>query len=342
MFETEVPMSLRPGSWWWLLSIGCADASALQEAASPEVVAVRTAPVAEAPVARPLHGSGRLRATTEATLSFPFGGVVADVVVSRGQVVHKGELLAVLDAAPARAQLAAATSAAQKAARDAARAEALGGAVSTAQQQDARTGLEVAQADLDAARFQARRSVLVAPADGTVLDVFVDDGQTAGAGQPVLRFAGAEGYEVELVLSAADALAAAPGTPAAATIRSAGVALPGVVTERAGGAGPLGGFTVVVGLEATDAVLAPGLVATVDLAPAPSVRRTVPIEALAEADGSDGAVYVLDGDHVRRVPVTIAFLAGALVALDDGPPAGSEVVVEGVPFVVDGGAVVVR
>ena len=52
------------------------------------------------------------------------------------------------------------------------------------------SGLFRTQADLDAARFQARRSVLVAPADGTVLDVFVDDGQTAGAGQPVLRFAG--------------------------------------------------------------------------------------------------------------------------------------------------------
>jgi RND family efflux transporter MFP subunit len=325
-----------------LLLTGCATADALQEPPADEAVAVGVATVEARPVGRPIHASGRLRAASETRLSFPFGGVVADLAVVRGERVRAGQVLAVLDAAPARAQLAAATSAAEKAQRDVTRVDALGNAVSTAQQQDAGTGLAVARANLDAARFQARRSVVVAPSDGVVLDVFVEDDQTVGAGQVVVSFAGSEGYEVELVMSADDALLADPGTTASVTLRGFATPLAGHVAERAGGAGALGGFTVVVALDPVDVTLAPGLVAAVDLQAAPQVYPTVPFLALAEADGSDAAVYVLDGDRVRRTPVSIAFLTNQEVALAVGPPAGSRVVVDGVPFVSDGDLVVVR
>jgi RND family efflux transporter MFP subunit len=321
---------------------GCSAAEAITE--SPEgAVPITIAAVSPLPVARPIHGAGRLRARDEAVLSFPFGGVVADVAAVRGQRVRRGEVLARLDAVPARAQLAAAESALAKAERDADRARVLEGtALSTAQQQDAATGLDVARANLDAARFQTRRSLLVAPTDGVVVDVFAEDGQTAGAGQPILTFAGDGGLEVELVLPAELALLADPGTPAVATVRAARATVPGRVVERAGGAGPLGGFTVVVTLDPTDAPLAPGLVAAVDLSARPDVRLTVPVESLAEADGAEAAVYAVQDGVARRVPVVVDFLAGPLAVLAEGPPAGTPVVVDGVPFVADGAAVEVR
>ncbi|MCB9689076.1 MAG: efflux RND transporter periplasmic adaptor subunit [Alphaproteobacteria bacterium] len=321
----------------------CASAAEMHEPATAEAISVTTAPIEVREVARPVHGTGRVQATDQALLSFPFGGVASDVRVVRGQQVRRGEVLAVLDASAARAQLVAARSALAKAERDATRAEALEGtALSVAQRQDALTGLEVARANVDAASFQARRSALVAPADGVVVDVWVDEDQTVGAGQPVVSFAGVDGYEVELVLPAADALLVDVGTEATARIGALGRTVTGRVTERAGGAGPLGGFTVVVALDAEGGPLAPGLVASVDLRPTGEPLATVPVEALAEADGDEGAVYVVEDGTAHRVPVTVAFLADPLVALRSAPPAGTEIVVSGVAFVTDGASVVSR
>lgn len=320
----------------------CVDAAATHEAApEAEAVSVTTAPVEELPVSAPVHAAGRLRAADGATLSFPFGGVVARVDAVRGQRVRRGDVLAVLDAGAARAQLDAAASALEKAERDAGRARALDGALSTAQQQDAATGLRIAQANLQAARFQTRRSALVAPSDGLVVDVFVTADQTAAPGAPAIAFAPDGGLEVELVLGSADALRVEPGTAAVVGVRAAGRVVEGRVLERAGGAGPLGGFTAVVALDDASG-LAPGLVASVDLRPEPRPWPTVPIEALAEADGDEAVVYVLTDGVVTRAEVAVAFLDGDRVALRSGPPVGSLVVVAGLPFVSDGAAVVVR
>lgn len=322
---------------------GCGEAAATLDARPTDAVSVTTAPVVTAEVAPTVHGAGRLRAADGATLSFPFGGVVARVDAVRGQRVRRGQRLAVLDAASAQAQLSAATSALEKAERDAARARVLEGtALSTAQQQDAVTGLRIAEANLQSARFQARRSALVAPADGVVVDVFVTADQTAAPGQPAITFAPDGGLEVELVLPAADALRIEPGDAATVAVGAADRTLGGHVIERAGGAGTLGGITAVVALDGDVAGLVPGLVASVDLRPAPRPLRTLPVGALAEADGDEAVVYVVSEGAAHRTPVQLAFWDGETVALREGPPEGTEVVVAGLPFVTDGAAVVVR
>jgi membrane fusion protein, multidrug efflux system len=321
-----------------LLAAGCADSQA--ETLVDDAVAVALAPLETAPLARPLRGVGRVRTADDVALAFPFPGIAARVAVSRGQAVREGETLVVLDAAPARAQLAVAESALAKAERDATRATALEGtALSAAQRQDAVTGLEIARANVDAAAFQARRSVLRAPADGVVLDVQVDDGQTLGAGQPVVWFSGAAGWEIELSLPAADALQAVPGTPVTATLAALDARISGTVAERAGGPGAHGAWSLTVALDPVDLPLASGLIATVDLAPAPSDWPAVPFAALAEADGRDAVVYTVADGIARRLPVRIAFLAGDRVALADGPPPGTPIVVSGVPFLADGARV---
>lgn len=323
----------------FLLVTGCATSAANAPIPTDEAVAVTLAPLAAEPLARPVHGVGRVRAADEVALAFPFPGIASDVRVVPGQPVRRGDVLAVLDAAPARAQLAVARQALEKAERDATRARALEGtALSAAQREDAVTGLEIARANVDAAAFQASRSTLVAPADGVIVDVNVEDAQTVAAGAPVVWFAGTGGWEVELTLPAADALDCPPGTAVTAHIR--GEEVPGRVLERAGGAGALGTWSLTVALDPTDLPLASGLVATVDLAPDPRDWPTVPIGALAEADGSDAAVYTVSGDGLaQRVPVRIAFLADDRVALADAPDLGTPLVVQGVPFLTDGARV---
>lgn len=323
-----------------LTLIACANAAELP-VHRDEVVPVSVMALSREPVSRPIHGVGTVRASEEVALAFPLGGVVVDVPVVPGQAVRRGAVIARIDASAVTAQLAVAESALAKAERDAARATALEGtALSPAQREDALTGLEIARANVAAARFPSQRATVVAPADGVIVALRVEEGQTVAPGVPVAFFSGGEGFEVALSLPAADALASPPGTPATVAIAALGATLEGRVTERSGGAGPLGLWSLTVALDPTDRPLASGLVATVDLRPAPESLATVPIEALAEADGADAALFTVDASDVaRRVPVRIAFLTNDRAALDQAPADGTPVVVAGVPFLTDGATV---
>ncbi len=189
---------------------------------------------------------------------------------------------------------------------------------------------------MEAAEFQATHSALIAPDDGIVLDVPAEQGETVGAGTPVIFFAAADGWEVPIVLSSAEGMAVEVGTKARVSVQGVAQPLAGTVVEKAGGAGPLGGWEVKVALDPDAAGLAAGLVADVVLTPEPKPTMVVPLEALAQADGDEAFVYVVADGAADRVPVRIAWFDGDTVALREGPPLGSQVIVKGVPFVHDG------
>jgi hypothetical protein len=95
----------------------------------------------------------------------------------------------------------------------------------------------------------------------------------------------------------------------------------------------------VVAVDPTDQVLASGLVGSADLAPPSEIAPVVPLAALAEVDGSRGAVYTVQDGVARRVAVSIAFFADDRVALEPPVDAG-RVVDVGIALVRDGAAVV--
>lgn len=329
-----------------LLLAGCATARS-EEASplvEPEAVAVTLAPVVQEALARPVRGVGRVKAADEVVLSFPFGGVVEAVRVEAGDRVKKGQILAVLDDDAARAQLAVAESALEKARRDAKRAEVLEGtAASRQQREDAATGLAVAEAQASAAAFQARRSAIAAPGDGIVLDVSIDPDGTVAAGMPAIVFAGEGAWEMEITLASVDAVDVAAGDPASVELDAwPGEALDGSVARKTGGAGPLGGWTVEIGLDGSEKALASGLLGAATVTPEPRTWTTVPLEAIAEADGSEGAVYTVTPEgQARRVPVTIAFVEDGRVAIRSGLDGVDQVVTDGLPFVSEGSRVAV-
>lgn len=325
-----------------LLLVACAHASEPHAEVGAPPVAVETTRVEVRSVARRVHGAGRVRAADEVTMSFPSGGVVAQVRVEAGERVTRGQVLAVLDAAPARARLDGARSAAEKARRDFTRATALeGSGLARQQREDASTGLEVAQANLEAASFEVRRSALVAPADGIVLERFAEPDQTVGAGAPVLRLGTDAAWELGVAISAADALRVEVGIPATVSLAAyPGETFGGRVVRRAGGAGGLGTWSLTVALDPTDRALASGLVGAADLAPESEPLPVVPLSALAEVNGTTASVYVVDdGSIARRVPVKIAWFDGEDVALA-APREGLDAVISvGTAFVRDGVAV---
>lgn len=147
-----------------------------------------------------------VRARHEVDEAFRVGGRIAQRKVNVGQVVHEGEVLAVIEdtdyklAADATQQAAvAAASQARQAESDHKRLEALkvDGSVSASDDERARTAALTAQANaqaqakqLDLARNRLKYTVLRASRSGVVTDVRLEVGQVVAEGQPVVSIAG--------------------------------------------------------------------------------------------------------------------------------------------------------
>ncbi len=275
--------------------------------------------------------TGTIGAKEEVPLAFKIGGVVARVGVEVGQRVRAGDLLAELSQTEIAAQVSAAREGRDKAQRDLDRARALyaDSVVTLAQVEDARTQLEVADAQWKAADFNRQYAAVRAPAAGVVERRQVEVGQLIAPGVPVLvlrterrgfvlRAAAADRDAVRLSVGdrASVRFDAWPGNSFDARIERIGVA-----------ASPLTGtYEVELSLESAGRPLATGLVGHVSvLHAAAEPMDFIPASALLEVDGEWASVFELneDGSTVRRVRVRIAFLDAGMAALH-GAPRGAE------------------
>jgi RND family efflux transporter MFP subunit len=149
--------------------------------------------------------TGTVSARVQSNLGFRVPGKITERLVDTGQVVHAGQPLMRIDRTDLQLADAAATQAVE-----AARAEAVQtaadekrfrglvgrGAVSASAYDQARAASESAAARLKVAEAQARvsrnesgYSVLMADADGTVVETLAEPGQVVTAGQVVVRLA---------------------------------------------------------------------------------------------------------------------------------------------------------
>jgi RND family efflux transporter MFP subunit len=329
------------------LVAACGGDAKAETAQGPDLVAVRTAPVAREWVTRAVEATGTLHSKDEIELSFKMPGIVARVLVAEGQQVRRGQALATLDLREIDAQVMAARSAVTKAERDLARAEALyADSVATlAQVQDARTGAEVARSGLQSAAFNRRYATIVAPADGVVLRKLANDGELVSPGAAVLVLGSSERGQV-LRVGVADRDAVRLKVGDAATVRFdafPGEQFAGAVREVAPGADArTGTYQVEVSVTPAGRPLASGLVGRVEIRPAAGTEMAlVPIQAILEADGAEATVYTLSADRktARRVPVSVAFIQGERVAVSGGLDGVSAVVTDGAAYLGDGAAV---
>jgi len=285
------------------------------------------------------------------TLAFKVGGVVASVAVHEGDIVRRGAVLAELDRTEIEATVARVAQAEAKAARDRERTKALyADDVATLEQfEDATTALEVARADLSAARFNARYARIEAPADGFVVRRSADPSALVAAGQPVLVLGSlANGWQVRAAVADRDVVRLAIGDPARITFD----AFPGrtfaatVLRRAAASDAATGTYDVELAVEPASAPFVQGLVAKVELAPsaARTLELTVPVEALLEADGAHATVFVLDGSnttHATRRRIEIGELAGDRAKVRAGLAPGEQVITEGASWITDGESVTV-
>lgn len=293
--------------------------------------------------------TGPVGAKEEIPLAFKVGGVVARVAVEEGAAVREGQVLAELSLTEIEAQVTTAREGRDKAQRDLARARALyADSVATISQvEDAQTQLQVAEAQLRAAEFNRQYAVVRAPASGTVLRRQLEVGQLVGPGAPVyvLRTE-RKGLVLRAAASDRDAVRLPVGERATVTFD----AFPGeeftARVERVGVAASLvtGTYEVELAMAPTRRAWVSGLIGRAVLTPrARAPLPFVPAEALLEVDGQSASLFVLaeDGATVRRVPVRVAFLDGALAAIAGGLPDGARVVTSGATRLADGARVTV-
>ncbi|HDR2791740.1 MULTISPECIES: efflux RND transporter periplasmic adaptor subunit [Enterobacter] len=208
----------------------CGDSSSTDDPRTqPPLVRVATV-VSAGDAARAF--TGVVVARTQSDLGFRVQGKILDRLVDTGQTVKRGQPLMRLDPVDLRLQahaqqqvVAAAKARARQTADDESRYRGLvsAGAVSASAYDQIKAAADTASAELSAAQAQANvaqnatdYALLLADADGVVMDTMAEPGQVIAAGQPVIRLARAG--QREAIVQLPETLRPAIGSEALATL----------------------------------------------------------------------------------------------------------------------------
>jgi RND family efflux transporter MFP subunit len=285
----------------------------------------------------PIVLTGTLGAKEETPLGFKIGGVVATVAVDEGDRVREGQLLASLSLTEIEASVAAAREGRDKARRDLTRVEALqkDSVATLSQLEDARTGLQVAEAQLRAAEFNKQYAEVRAPANGVVLRRQVEAGQLVAPGTPVFVVRLERGGLV-LRAGAADreAVRLSEGMRATVTFDAyAGDSFNGRIERVGVAASPMTGtYEIEISVNPGNRALSSGLIGGARITPsAKSAAVTVPTESLLEVDGRWASIFVLapDSSRAERRRVRVLWMDGGVAALGGGVDTTSRVITAG-------------
>lgn len=217
-----------------LALVACGDASVADDPRTQPPL-IRTATVVSAAdVSRAF--TGVVVARVQSDLGFRVEGKILERLVDTGQNVKRGQPLMRLDPVDLRLQaqaqqqtVAAARARAKQATDDEGRYRGLvkTGAVSASAYDGIKAAAESAKAELSAAQAQANvaqnatgYAVLLADADGVVMETLAEPGQVVSAGQPVVRLARAG--QREAVVQLPETLRPIPGSEARATLYGSG------------------------------------------------------------------------------------------------------------------------
>lgn len=345
---------IRPACAWLTAAAVAVSMTACGAEAPPPAEATAPIPVRVAsPVLRNAEPevvlTGVLGAKEEIPLGFKIGGVVATVMAEAGDRVGEGQLLAALSPTEIEASVSAAREARDKARRDLGRVERLqrDSVTTLAQAEDARTGLEVAEAQLRAAEFNRQYAEVRAPASGVILRKQVERGQLVGPGTPIFVIrVERNGLVLRAGAADRDAVRLSDGMRARVQFDAyPGVDFDGRIAQVGVAASPMTGtYEVEVSVEPAGRRLASGLIGRARITPRSAAAvLTIPAEALLEVDGRDATVFVVDaaGTAVERRRVQVLWLDGGIAAVSGQLDATARVVIAGASRLGDGARVTV-
>ena len=282
-----------------------------------------------------IETSGRLVSRTTRSVSSIASGTVKIVAVREGEPVKQGDVLVVLDDAPARADI-------QRAERAVEAAETRVGVARQRAQTDDNALPDVAAAESDAVNARAAltaandrltATLVLAPLDGLVSGVRVSEGSNYGAGGEIATITGANDLYVTADLDEVDRPLVTAGQEVAVTVTSfPATPLSGRLAALSATSQSRGGSTVYpvqITIErpaATPLALLPGM--TVDVRIITNARDNIlilPSSAIRRA-GDRQYVTVRRGGQDAEVEIRTGARSGGDVEIADGLAEGDVVV----------------
>lgn len=322
----------------------CKEEKATTIPGKSDEIAVKVIPLQQEGVAGTVTVSGQLSTDDEVFLSFKTGGIVTQLVVEEGDFVKKGQLLARLDLTEIKTSFNQSQLAVTKAKRD---YERLGNlykdsVVTLEQFQNAKTALDVAKQQSNAIKFNLNYSEIRAVNNGYVLKKFVNAGQLVTAGQPILQTngAGKGKWMLKAGLSDAEWSLVNPGDEAIIkTDALRGESLQGKVIRKSQGIDPdTGAFSVEISIDGKyGKKLASGMFGTAKIQTHKTNKLwTIPYEALLDANGNAGFVFVTDDNKVaKKVQVEINQIDKNAVQIKKGLENHKNLIVSGNAYLGD-------
>ena len=273
----------------------------------------------------------------EATaVSFTGMGVVKRVLVSEGQAIGRGQLIAEMDDTQARNLLSGAEAQMNQANDALQRYQMLhdNGSLPEVQWVEIQSKVAQAKSQLEVAKKNLADCRLTAPVSGIVGKKLVGAGETALPSQAVVTILDVSSVKVKVAVPEGDISAIHPTTPSTISVEAVGTTVKGGKIEKGIEADALTHtYDVRINVANADRKLLPGMVASVQFMQEGSqsiAGKSLPVTAVQKAaDGSLFVWMIANDSTAHRTKVSIGSVQGNHVAITDGLNIGQRIVTEG-------------
>lgn len=328
-----------------LVTITSCKSNASKETTREDIIPVKTMSLQQETTQQTFYTSGQFTTDDETNLSFKTSGIINRVLVKEGDAVKQGQLLATLNLTEINAAAEQASLAYQKAQRDYERASNLyKDSVATLEQmQNAKTALEIAKQQYAAIGFNRNYSEIRAPRNGFILKKYMNDGQYASSGTPVLQVNGAGQANWILKAGVSDYQWAAVKVGDKATITTdaaPGKIINAVVSRKPEGIDPQSGtFIIHLKLENNAGIpVASGLFGKASIFPSQTGKAwAIPYDALLDGDANAGYVFITnDNATAQKIKVQVGKIENQKIIVSGGLENVKALIVSGSAYLNDG------
>lgn len=342
MKKLFIPLFLL--SAWILQACSSSEGKNNKVISHAEQIPVRVIKLEKTDVHGEIQASGQFTTDDETNLSFKTGGVIQKIFVKEGDAIRQGQLLATLNLTEINAQVSQARLAFEKASRDYERISNLHrDSVATLEQfQNAKTGLDVASQQYEAARFNRSYSEIRALRDGFVLRKMASEGQVITSGTPVLQTNGASKgkWLLKIGVSAKEWSTIALNDKAIIyTDANADQSFPAYVSRKSEGTDPFtGSFTIELTLKGkAPSFIATGMFGKAVITPSHTVHAwSIPYDALLDGDAQSGYVFITnDMKTAHKAEVTVMDIDKDRVQVTSGLENAKALIISGSAYLRD-------